>query len=61
MGVMEGLGLRPNIVERPSTKGEAIPTACAVFPTCRFDERACEQHMRRLRHYRKEWDDERGV
>jgi hypothetical protein len=59
--VMEGLGFRPIIVERPRTKTEAISTARAVFPTCQFDEKSCELGLKRLRHYRKEWDDEHGV
>lgn len=60
-GVMEGLGFRPIIVERPRTKTEAISTARAVFPTCQFDEKSCELGLKRLRHYRKEWDEEHGV
>jgi len=28
---------------------------------CQFDEGACELGLRRLRAYRKEWDESRGV
>ena len=60
-GVMDGLGFSPDIVERPKSKGEAISTARAMFATCQFDEKACELGLKRLRHYRKDWDDEHGV
>ena len=61
MGVMQGLGFRPSVVERPRIKGEAIASARSIFPECQFDEAACELGLKRLRHYRKEWDDEHGV
>ena len=32
-----------------------------IFAQCQFDEAACELGLKRLRHYRKEWDEERGV
>jgi len=60
-GVMDGLGFRPRVVGRPVVKGEAIAAARAIFPTCRFDEHGCDLGLKRLRHYRKEWDGERGV
>ena len=58
---VEGLGLRPRIVSRVSNKLTAIEAARSVFPNCDFDETACEQGISRLKHYRKEWDDRRGV
>jgi hypothetical protein len=61
MGVMESLGFRPQVVARPKIKGEAIAAARTIFSTCQFDESACDLGLKRLRHYRKEWDDERGV
>ena len=61
MGVMEGLGFRPTVVERPRVKGEAIAAARTIFSSCQFDESACDLGLKRLRHYRKECDDERGV
>jgi hypothetical protein len=60
-GVMDGLGFYPNVVERPRSKGEAIEAARSIFAQCQFDEAACELGLKRLRHYRKEWDEERGV
>src|SRR5690348_12491636 len=60
-GVMDGLGFYPNVVEGRRTKGEAIEAARSIFAQCQFDEAACELGLKRLRHYRKEWDEERGV
>ena len=58
---VEKLGFRPRIVSRPKIKTESIDAARAVFPSCDFDEAGCSVGLRRLRHYRKEWDDQRGV
>jgi hypothetical protein len=60
-GVMSSLGFHPRIVARPKNKLEAISTARAIFPKCQFDEQGCDVGLKRLRMYRKEWDDERGV
>jgi len=59
--VAEKQGLRPTIVQRPANKVEAIATARAIFPRCQFDETGCSVGLKRLRSYRKEWDDLRGV
>lgn len=61
MGVMRGLKFAPKIVERPLNKVEAIGVARAKFPSCQFDEVGCSLGLKRVRAYRKEWDDERGV
>jgi hypothetical protein len=58
---MSGLGFHPTIVERPRSKLEAIAAARAAFARCQFDEGVCELGLRRLRAYRKEWDESRGV
>lgn len=55
------MGFRPRVVERPANKLEAIDAGRAVFPSVDFDEAGCAQGLKRLRHYRKEWDDLRGV
>jgi hypothetical protein len=60
-GVMSSLGFHPTIVERPRNKLEAIAAARAAFARCQFDEGACSLGLRRLRAYRKEWDESRGV
>lgn len=53
--------LRPKIVSRPSNKLEAIEAGRAVFASCDFDEIECADGIKRLRHYRKEWDEDREV
>lgn len=58
---VEKLGFRPQIVERPANKQESIDTARAVFSSCDFDEAGCSLGLKRLRHYRKEYDELRGV
>jgi hypothetical protein len=60
-GVMGGLGFHPRIVERPRNKLEAISAARCAFARCQFDEQSCSQGLKRLRAYRKEWDEDRGV
>ena len=61
LGEVEELGLYPEIVERVSNKLEAIEAARSVFPSCDFDQSACEIGLKRLKQYRKEWDSSRGV
>lgn len=61
LGEAEKHGLRPLIVGRASNKMEAVDAARAVFASCDFDETECAQGIKRLRHYRKEWDDLREV
>jgi hypothetical protein len=58
---MSGLGFHPTVVERPRSKGEAIAAARAAFARCQFDEQGCGLGLRRIRAYRKEWDEGRGV
>jgi hypothetical protein len=60
-GVMSGLGFWPRVVERPRNKLEAISAARAAFSRCPFDEQSCDLGLKRLRAYRKEWDESRGV
>jgi hypothetical protein len=47
-------------VECPKSKDEAI-AARTAFARYQFDEQACGLGLRRLRAYRKEWDESRGV
>ena len=56
-----GQYLRTDIVDRASNKLEAIEVARSVFASCDFDEAECDVGLKRLRHYRKEWDDSREV
>lgn len=61
MGEAERHGLRPKIVRRTSSKMDAIEAARQVFASCDFDQTECAVGIKRLRHFRKEWDDEREV
>lgn len=61
LGVAEKLGFRPEIVERPASKIDSISKARTIFGECDFDETGCDQGLKRLRMYRKEWDELRGV
>lgn len=47
--------------QRIDDKSKAIEAARMVLPTCRFDAQGCDQGLKRLRNYRKEWDSRRGV
>ena len=57
----EKQGIRPRTVQRPVNKVEAIGTARAIFPRCQFDEAGCSVGLKRLKAYRKEWDERSGV
>ena len=57
----DGKKLKPSVVQRPKEKMAAITAARGVFATCDFDEVGCAKGIKRLRHYRKEWDDSREV
>jgi hypothetical protein len=57
---MSCLGFHPTVVERPKCKQEAIAAARTAFARCEFDEQGCGSGLRRLRAYRKEWDESRG-
>lgn len=61
LGEAEKHGLRPKIVARAQSKMHAIDAARTVFPSCDFDEVGASVGIKRLRHYRKEWDEEREV
>ena len=59
--VVEDMAFKPRIVERVKEKGQAIEAARNVFPQCDFDEAGCALGLKRLRQYRKEWDEQRGI
>lgn len=61
MKVMSDLNFRPIIVKRPDNKTEAINVARGRMATCQWDEAGCGLGLKRLKQYRKEWDDQRGV
>lgn len=61
LGEADKHGLRPLIVERSSDKLQQIEVARAVFASCDFDESGCSLGIKRLRQYRKEYDEMREV
>lgn len=61
LGEAAKYGLQPRIVGRSAAKQEAIEAARKVFANCDFDEGECATGIKRLRHYRKEWDDAREI
>ncbi len=61
LGVADELGIRPVIVPRTSNKMNDIETARKVLPQCEFDNTQCATGLKRLRHYRKVWDDSKSV
>lgn len=61
MKVMSDLGFHPQIVKRPQVLVEAIGVARGKFGQCVWDKTSCDRGIQRLKQYRKEWDDVRGV
>jgi hypothetical protein len=61
LDVMAKLNFRPNIVERATTEIQQISQARPFFHKCQFDEAGCSVGLKRLKQFRKEWDDLRGV
>lgn len=61
LAVMDKLKFYPNVVQRPSVKREAIDAARAKLGQSVFDEAGCSVGLKRLKSYRKDWDDLRGV
>ena len=59
--VMDELGFHPEFVPRVQNKLTAINAARGLFASCDFDEQGCEVGLKRLRMYRKEFDEKRGV
>ena len=61
LDVAADFGFHPIIVNRTPNKIHAIESARLVFASCDFDEGACAEGIKRLKAYRKEWDEQRGV
>lgn len=61
LAVMSNLNFRPQIVDRPRLKSESIAAARAKLSQSQFDASGCATGLKRLKAYRKEWDDLRGV
>ena len=48
-------------VKRPTTKLDGINAIRNIIPHCVFHEQGCFEGIKKLKHYRKEWDDKHGV
>lgn len=59
--VMAKLNFRPKIVQRAQSEIQQINQARPIFHRCQFDEVGCSVGIKRLKAFRKEWDDLRGV
>lgn len=59
--VMARMGFRPDIVERTPDKAQAIQMGKRAMAQARFDAAGCKEGLGRLKRYRKEWDEKRGV
>lgn len=55
------LGIRFETVARPESKLDAIEAARGLLSTCWFDAAECDQGIKHLDGYRKEWNDNLGV
>jgi hypothetical protein len=56
------LNVKPvQVVPRITSEKQGIEASRAYLPRCWFDERYCEDGIKALDNYRKEWDEERGV
>lgn len=61
LDVMAKLNFRPQVVPRDASEIQQINRARPIFQRCQFDERGCSVGISRLRQFRKDWDDMRGV
>jgi hypothetical protein len=58
--IMVGLGYQVEVMQRGDLL-DGIEATRDLLSKCRFDERHTAKGLKKLRHYRKEWDDNRGV
>ncbi len=61
LSVMGRLGFHPSIVRRTVNIWESIQVARRRFPQTRWDAEGCKLALTRIKRYRKEWDERRGV
>lgn len=59
--VMSRLRFRPEIVSRTTDKAEAVRIGKRAMARVAFDVDGCKEGLNRLKRYRKEWDEKRGV
>lgn len=58
--IMTGLGYKPEVLVRAGLQ-DGIEACRDLLARCRFDRAHTAPGVKKLRHYRKEWDDVRGV
>lgn len=58
--IMVGLGYSPQVMNRGDLL-DGIEATRDLLSKCRFDKTRTERGVKKLRHYRKEWDDSRSV
>jgi hypothetical protein len=56
----ENLGIYFTIVQRIPKKIDAIQAARSIFNLCWFDEEKCDEGIKKLELYRKDWDEKYG-
>lgn len=56
ISVMESKGMRPDKVDRPAKKRDAIGALRDMFPMLRFNKETTDEGLIHLENYRKEWD-----
>jgi hypothetical protein len=57
----QALGRNPIVVTRNPSFGDSVNKLRGLMASCDFDERECATGLKRLRHWRKDWDENRGV
>jgi hypothetical protein len=54
---LHGLGLKPTRTLKAHSIADGINATRLVLPRCWFDATKCQQGLRALRHYRREWNE----
>lgn len=57
----QNLGIDFIVVPRVQNKNDSIQAARSILNKCWFDEEKCDQGIKRLENYRKEWNDKAGT
>ena len=58
---LEGLGVRPIKVVPAANPAERVAAARAIFPRSFFDAEGCAAGLKKLRAYKREWNEHMGV
>ncbi len=59
--IAKKLGFAFEVVERSQDKQHTIQNARTKLPQCEFDELGCDQGIKHLENYSREWDEKYGV